>query len=133
MRDHPLGAGCGERTARLCSSPLLLTALHRHKPHVRATHRLADRLAIVAVVFLALAIRCDKRRRHHPHPVSKPLELARPVGVFPGRPPHPPGTPVAARTAPAASRAETCRFSTTFRCSSTPCTAHTFFASPTPR
>jgi len=44
---------------------LLLRRLDRHKPHVRPTHRLADRLRIVGIVLVALHIgvaTCNRKR-----------------------------------------------------------------------
>lgn len=58
---------------------LLLGVLHRHKAHARALHRLADRLGIVAVVLVILAIGLHELRRHQAHRVPQGRELSRPV------------------------------------------------------
>ena len=51
----------------------LLGGLGRHELHRRALHRFGNRLGIVEVVLLSLAIRADVFRRHQPGIVAKRL------------------------------------------------------------
>ncbi len=57
---------------------LLLGRLHRYKSHARPGERLTDRLGIVAVVLVALAVGLDEPRRHQPRVVTQPRQLPRP-------------------------------------------------------
>lgn len=47
--------------------------------HTRPTYRLANRLRIVRVILVALAVRNHKLRRYQPHRVPEFGEFARPV------------------------------------------------------
>ena len=58
---------------------LLLGRLHRHEPHRRPRHRLADRFRIGSVGLAALHIRLDVSRRHQAHLMAELDQLARPV------------------------------------------------------
>ena len=58
---------------------LLLGRLHRHEPHRRACHRLADRFRIGRVGLAALHIGLDVGRRHQAHLMAQLDQLARPV------------------------------------------------------
>src|SRR6202030_3033790 len=58
---------------------LTVEALHRHEPHRRAPHRLADALGIAPVVLVALHVRLHIGRRHHPSLMPKLLKYPPPV------------------------------------------------------
>jgi hypothetical protein len=58
---------------------LLLGALHRHKPHVGALNRLADRLRIGRIVLVALEVGLNILRRHQAHLVPQDLQFASPI------------------------------------------------------
>src|SRR6202030_753205 len=58
---------------------LTVEALHRHEPHRRAPHRLADALGIAPVVLVALHVRLHIGRRHHPSLMPKLLKHPPPV------------------------------------------------------
>ncbi len=50
--------------------------------HVWPAHRLADRLRIIAVLLVVLAVRHGRSRRHEPHLMPRPAKFAGPlVGV----------------------------------------------------
>ena len=57
---------------------LLLGTLDRYKTHVGPTHRLADRLGVVAVILAALPVGRDEHRGHQPHGVPETLKPPRP-------------------------------------------------------
>src|ERR1700722_6927435 len=61
-----------------CQERLLLGGLDRHKPHVRATHRLTDRLRIAGIVLVRLHVRLDELRGHQLDRVTQGSELAGP-------------------------------------------------------
>ncbi len=66
--------GAGHRQDRL-----LADVFDRHDPHVRASHRFADRLRIVPIVFVILPIGGDELRRDQPHVMAQRCQFARPA------------------------------------------------------
>ena len=58
---------------------LLIHGLHRHEAHVRAGHRLADRLGVTRVVLVGLHVRFDELGRDQSHGVPEFLEFTGPV------------------------------------------------------
>ena len=58
---------------------LLFRSLHRHEPHRRPRHRLADRLRIGSVILAALHIRLHILRRHQSNIMAQRDQLAGPV------------------------------------------------------
>ena len=58
---------------------LLLPCLGRDEPHVGPADCLADRLGVRGIVLLPLHVGLHVGRRHQTHPMSKRLQLARPI------------------------------------------------------
>ena len=58
---------------------LLLRRFDLHKTHVRAAHRLADRLSVGSIVLVALDVGLHIPRRHQTNLVTKLREFTRPI------------------------------------------------------
>jgi hypothetical protein len=58
---------------------LLLNPFDRHKVHVRATHRLADRFRIRGIMLITLDVRFHKLRTHQPDVMAEFTHLADPI------------------------------------------------------
>jgi hypothetical protein len=86
-------------------SALLFGRLDLHKAHGRTSYRLADRLSVGSIVFVALDVGLHVFRRHQPHLVAKLREFTRPSSGLWRRPPCRPGTVAAPRKRPAPDRA----------------------------
>ena len=120
------------RTRCRVSTACCSTRLDRHEAHVGPSHRLADRLGVVAVVLAALAIRRDELRRHQPHRVAERRKLPRPL-VRAGARLHADQARRQLRDeCDAAASRRTVLRSTITPAASTPCSEKTFFAKSIP-
>jgi hypothetical protein len=78
--DH-LGLLPQQKIARsmLHQPALLLGQLRPHKSHRRPANRLADRLGVCRIVFVALDVSLHVLRRHQTNLVTEPRQLTRPI------------------------------------------------------